>query len=71
MILAWASPFNWGGWVFEMPKRVGWVPGGQDKVPPMIGGAMPLLNPRWNTAVFCELAFTAPYSQLTEKIFSK
>ena len=41
---------NWGGWVLEMPKRVNRVPGGHDKVPPMIG-AMPLLNPRWNTAI--------------------
>ena len=37
---------NWGGWVLEMPNRVNWVPSGHDKVPPMIGGAMHLLNPR-------------------------
>ena len=40
---------NWGGWVLEMPNGVNWVPSGHDKVPPMIGGAMPLLNPTWNT----------------------
>ena len=25
------------------------MPGGHDKVPPMVGGAMPLVNPRLNT----------------------
>ena len=40
---------NWGGWVLKMPKRVNWMPGGHDKVPPMIGGTMSLLNPKWNT----------------------
>ena len=38
MILAWASPFNHvnrGGLALEMPNRVTWVPGVQDKVPPM------------------------------------
>ena len=34
---------NCGGWVLETPN---WVPGVHDKVPLMIGGAMPLLNPR-------------------------
>ena len=34
---------NWGGWVLEMPN---WVPRVHDKVPLMIGGAMPLFNPR-------------------------
>ena len=34
---------NWGGWVMEMPN---WVLGVLDKVPLMIGGAMPLFNPR-------------------------
>ena len=37
---------NWGGWALEMLNRVNWVPAEHDKVPPMIGGAMPLLNPR-------------------------
>ena len=37
------SIFNWGGWMLETPN---WVPGVHDKVPPMISGAMPLLNPR-------------------------
>ena len=32
-----------------MLKTLNWVPGVHDKVPQMIGGAMPLLNPRWNT----------------------
>ena len=36
---------NWGGWVLEVPNRVNWVvPRLHDKVPSMIGGAMPLLN---------------------------
>ena len=34
---------NWGGWVLEMRNL---VPGVHDRVPLMIGGAMPLLNPR-------------------------
>ena len=37
---------NQGGWVLETPN---WVPGVHDKVPLMLGGAMPLLTPRWNT----------------------
>ena len=44
-----------------MPNRVNWVPGGHDKVPPMIGGAMPLLNPRLNT----ELGDAGPPFQKT------
>ena len=32
---------NWGGWVLETPNS---VPGMHDKVPLLIGGAMPLLN---------------------------
>ena len=35
----------------EMPTPVNRVPGVYGKVPPMIGGAMPLLNPRWNAGV--------------------
>ena len=34
------------GWVLEAPS---WVPGVHHKVPLMIGGAMPLLNPRSST----------------------
>ena len=34
---------NWGGWVLKTPN---WVPGVHDKLPLMIGGATPLLNPR-------------------------
>ena len=40
-----------GGGVLEMPNRVSCLPGGHDKVPPMIGGAMPLLNPRLNNKI--------------------
>ena len=36
----------------EMPTPVNRVPGLYGKVPPMIGGAMPLLNPRWNTDIY-------------------
>ena len=32
--------------MLEMPN---WMPGVHDKVPLMIGGVMPLLNPRSNT----------------------
>ena len=38
--------YNWGGWLLETPNC---VPGVQDKVPLMIGGAKSLLNPGWNT----------------------
>ena len=37
------SSLNWGGWVLESPNL---VPGVYDKVPLVIGSAMPLLNPR-------------------------
>ena len=34
---------NWRKWVLE---TLNWVPGMHDKVPLVIAGAMPLLNPR-------------------------
>ena len=33
---------DWEEWVLKTPN---WVPCAHDKVPQMIGGAMPLLNP--------------------------
>ena len=34
---------NWGGWLLE---TLNWVPGVHDKVPLLLGGSMPFLNPR-------------------------
>ena len=42
----------WGGLVLETPN---WVPGVHDKVLLMIGGAMALLNPKWNTVLLCSV----------------
>ena len=50
-IVNWFCLYPWGWLVLEMANCVNWVPGVHDKVPQIIGGAMPLLNPRLNTTL--------------------